>query len=84
MNRSPDKRSIGMVFQSYALWPHMTVRKNIAYPLKARGMKDKLGEGWVEETARLVDCEALLDRYPAQLRAVSSSVWRWPEPGRPA
>ena len=32
----PNKRNIGMVFQSYALWPHMTVRKNIAYPLKAR------------------------------------------------
>ncbi len=67
INRSPDKRSIGMVFQSYALWPHMTVRKNIAYPLKARGMKDKIGEGWVEEMARLVDTEPLLDRYPAQL-----------------
>jgi iron(III) transport system ATP-binding protein len=67
VNRSPDKRSIGMVFQSYALWPHMTVRKNIAYPLKARGMKDKVGEGWVEDMARLVDCESLLDRYPAQL-----------------
>ena len=67
VNRSPDKRSIGMVFQSYALWPHMTVRGNIAYPLKARGLKDKLAEGWVEETARLVDCEPLLDRYPAQL-----------------
>jgi iron(III) transport system ATP-binding protein len=67
VNRSPDKRSIGMVFQSYALWPHMTVRNNIAYPLKARGLKDKLAEGWVEDTARLVDCEPLLDRYPAQL-----------------
>ena len=67
VNRSPDKRSIGMCFQSYALWPHMTVRKNIAYPLKARGMKDKIGQGWVEETARMVDCEPLLDRYPAQL-----------------
>jgi iron(III) transport system ATP-binding protein len=68
VNRSPDKRSIGMVFQSYALWPHMTVRNNIAYPLKARGLKAKLAEGWVEDTARLVDCEPLLDRYPAQLR----------------
>jgi iron(III) transport system ATP-binding protein len=67
VNLSPDKRSIGMVFQSYALWPHMTVRKNIAYPLKARKMKDKIGEGWVEDTARLVDCEPLLERYPAQL-----------------
>jgi iron(III) transport system ATP-binding protein len=67
VNRSPDKRSIGMVFQSYALWPHMTVRTNIAYPLKARGLKDKIAEGWVEDIARLVDCEPLLDRYPAQL-----------------
>jgi iron(III) transport system ATP-binding protein len=56
-----------MVFQSYALWPHMTVWKNIAYPLKARGLKGRIRDGWVEETARLVDCEPLLDRYPAQL-----------------
>jgi iron(III) transport system ATP-binding protein len=67
LNRAPDKRSIGMVFQSYALWPHMTVRRNIAYPLKARGLKEKIREGWVEDVARLVDCEPLLDRYPAQL-----------------
>ena len=56
-----------MVFQSYALWPHMTVRKNIAYPLRARGLKHGLKGGWVEETAKLVDCGQLLDRYPAQL-----------------
>ena len=37
LNLPPDKRNIGMVFQSYALWPHMTVRKNIGYPLRARG-----------------------------------------------
>src|SRR4051794_31581301 len=36
------KRNIGMIFQSYALWPHLSVRKNISYPLKVRGMKDKL------------------------------------------
>jgi iron(III) transport system ATP-binding protein len=66
-NLSPDKRNIGMVFQSYALWPHMTVRKNIAYPLKARKV-DKAGSaGWVDETAALVDCSQLLDRYPGQL-----------------
>ncbi len=67
INRSPDKRKIGMVFQSYALWPHMTVRKNIAYPLRARRLKQGLRNGWVEETAKMVDCVALLDRYPAQL-----------------
>jgi iron(III) transport system ATP-binding protein len=67
VNLSPDKRFIGMVFQSYALWPHMTVRKNIAYPLKARKMRQALRSGRVDETAALVDCGDLLDRYPAQL-----------------
>ncbi|MCW2621746.1 MAG: ABC-type sugar transport system, ATPase component [Frankiales bacterium] len=64
---APNKRNIGMVFQSYALWPHMTVRKNIGYPLKVRGRKKELKDGWVEKTAELVDCGPLLDRYPAQL-----------------
>jgi len=63
----PEKRGIGMVFQSYALWPHKTVRDNIAYPLKVRGMKQALSEGWVERAAELVECEHLLDRYPGQL-----------------
>src|SRR5918995_2786016 len=67
LNLSPDKRSIGMVFQSYALWPHMTVRKNIGYPLKARKMRQGLSEGWVETIAGVVDCGELLDRYPGQL-----------------
>jgi len=67
LNLSPDKRNIGMVFQSYALWPHMTVRKNIGYPLKARRIKGPDTKSWVEETAALVDCSGLLDRYPAQL-----------------
>lgn len=66
INLTPDRRSIGMVFQSYALWPHMTVRKNIAYPIKARKLT-KQATGWVENTADLVDCGHLLDRYPAQL-----------------
>lgn len=67
INRPPDKRNIGMVFQAYALWPHMTVRKNLAYPLKARRLRQGLEDGWVEDIARLVQCEHLLDRYPGQL-----------------
>jgi iron(III) transport system ATP-binding protein len=67
LNLSPDKRSIGMVFQSYALWPHMTVRKNIAYPLKARKLRHGLSAGWVGDIAAVVDCSELLDRYPGQL-----------------
>jgi iron(III) transport system ATP-binding protein len=64
---SPNHRDIGMVFQSYALWPHMTVRRNIEYPLKVRKMKKAIAEGWAADMAKMVDCEGLLDRYPAQL-----------------
>jgi iron(III) transport system ATP-binding protein len=66
-NVPPNKRNIGMVFQSYALWPHMTVRKNVGYPLRARKIRGKQASDWIEEVARLVDTTNLLDRYPAQL-----------------
>ncbi|MGO4859738.1 ABC transporter ATP-binding protein [Arthrobacter sp. 2MCAF14] len=64
---SPNRRDVGMVFQSFALWPHMTVRRNIGYPLRARGLKQGFKEGWIDEAARMVDCTDLLDRYPGQL-----------------
>src|SRR5207248_266841 len=67
VNVPPDKRNVGMVFQSYALWPHMTVRKNISYPLRARRTRRDIARQWVAETASLVECENLLDRYPGQL-----------------
>jgi iron(III) transport system ATP-binding protein len=67
VNVPPNKRRVGMVFQSYALWPHMTVRKNIAYPLRARRTDKATMRKWVEETATLVDCQQLLERYPGQL-----------------
>ncbi|WP_040795975.1 ABC transporter ATP-binding protein [Nocardia higoensis] len=66
-NVPAHKRNIGMVFQSYALWPHMTVRQNIAYPLKVRKLKSALNSGAVEAAAEMVDCGKLLDRYPSQL-----------------
>jgi iron(III) transport system ATP-binding protein len=66
-NLPPNKRHIGMVFQTYALWPHMTVRKNIGYPLRARRVERVKARQWIEETAQLVDCGGLLDRYPGQL-----------------
>ena len=67
LNVPAHKRDVGMVFQSYALWPNMTVRKNIAYPLKVRKMREALADGRVEEAAEMVHCEHLLDRYPSQL-----------------
>jgi len=56
-----------MVFQSYALWPHMTVRKNVGYPLRVRKIKGKQAKEWIEDVAKLVETSELLDRYPAQL-----------------
>src|SRR5205809_2205131 len=67
INLAPNKRNLGMVFQSYALWPHMTVRKNIGYPLRTRKIRGAEAKGWIEEVAALVDTTQLLDRHPAQL-----------------
>lgn len=63
----PGKRDIAMVFQSYALYPHMTVGENIGYPLKKRGIKGKAREAAVQKAAELLQLEALLDRKPKQL-----------------
>ncbi len=84
VNLPPNKRRIGMVFQSYALWPHMTVRKNIGYPLRARRIGRERSREWIEETAKLVECDALLDRYPAQLSGGSSNGSRSPAALSPA
>lgn len=64
---APERRGLGMVFQHYALWPHMTVRQNIEYPLRRMGIhkKDRLPK--VLAVAELVGLEALLDRRPHQL-----------------
>jgi len=63
----PKDRKIGMVFQSYALYPHMTVFDNITFPLKLRKVPRKERERKVKEIAKLVQIEELLDRKPAQL-----------------
>ena len=63
----PGARDIAMVFQNYALYPHMTVRKNIAYGLKVRGMAKRDIERTVAEVARLLDVQELLDRRPESL-----------------
>ena len=64
----PKHRDVAMVFQSYALYPHMTVFANIAYPLTVRGGRAKAEvEAAVRDVARQVQLETLLDRYPRQL-----------------
>ena len=65
----PRKRGIAMVFQSYALYPHMTVAGNIAFPLKAQGRTRSRAEreDRVQQAARKVSIDHLLDRRPRQL-----------------
>jgi len=65
--KAPKDRDIAMVFQSYALYPHMTVRQNIAFPLTLAKMKKSEIAQKVAETAKTLDLSELLDRKPAQL-----------------
>jgi multiple sugar transport system ATP-binding protein len=63
----PRARNLAMVFQSYALYPHMTVRENMGFSLKIAGQKPEEIAPQVEEAARTLDLTHLLDRRPAQL-----------------
>jgi multiple sugar transport system ATP-binding protein len=64
---APRRRDVAMVFQSYALYPHMNVRQNIGYGLKVRRTPKQEARRRVEEVAKLLGLEDLLDRRPAQL-----------------
>jgi multiple sugar transport system ATP-binding protein len=63
----PAKRGLAMVFQSYALYPHMTVRKNIAFPLKMAGLPEAEQAARVERAAAVLNLTSYLDRRPGQL-----------------
>ena len=63
----PAKRGLAMVFQSYALYPHMTVRKNIAFPLKMAGMEQGAIDAKVDYAARTLNLVDYIDRRPGQL-----------------
>ncbi|MBC8716745.1 sn-glycerol-3-phosphate ABC transporter ATP-binding protein UgpC [Ochrobactrum sp. Marseille-Q0166] len=64
---TPRARNIAMVFQSYALYPHMTVAENMAFNLKLAGQPKSVIEERVGEAARMLDLSKLLDRKPSQL-----------------
>ncbi len=63
----PKDRDVAMVFQSYALYPHMTVYDNLAYPLKLRKVPKQERDQRVHEAARILDIEQFLDRKPKAL-----------------
>lgn len=68
VNRTlPKDRGAAMVFQNYALYPHMKVRQNLAFGLKLQGLPKAEVDARVEEAARTLEIEPLLDRYPRQL-----------------
>lgn len=66
-NMSPVQRGIAMVFQDYALYPHLTVRNNIAFPLKMRKYTKDVIDEKVEEVAKTLGLEEYLNRYPREL-----------------
>ena len=63
----PEKRDIGMVFQSYAVWPHMTVADNVGYPLKIQKVEKAERDRRVQEMLELVHLGEYSKRYPNQL-----------------
>ncbi|MBO9589826.1 ABC transporter ATP-binding protein [Devosia sp.] len=82
----PVARGIAMVFQNYALYPHMTVRQNIGFPLRMQGAAKKTVEQRVSEAAEILQLGELLERKPAQLSggqrqrvAIGRSIVRNPD-----
>ena len=63
----PERRNMSMIFQSYAIWPHMTVFENVAYGLKFKKLARREVEEKAERLLRVVHLEALKARYPAEL-----------------
>lgn len=66
-NLEPSERDIAMVFQSYALYPTMTVRKNLTFGMKVRGVSKADQQAEVDRVASILQLEGLLDRKPSQL-----------------
>ncbi|EAR50223.1 ABC sorbitol/mannitol transporter, ATPase subunit [Oceanicola granulosus HTCC2516] len=66
-DKPPAKRGLAMVFQSYALYPHMSVRKNIAFPMKMAGMDQEEQDRRIAKAAQALNLTDYLDRRPGQL-----------------
>src|SRR4051812_28494382 len=65
--RPPERRNMGMIFQSYAVWPHMTVRENVAYGLRMRGVAPAERDATVDATLAATKLAAYAQRYPSEL-----------------
>jgi len=67
INLTSNQRNLGMIFQSYAIWPHMTVLQNVAFPLEERKVSGAKSKAQALEYLRLVGCDHLAKRYPHEL-----------------
>jgi iron(III) transport system ATP-binding protein len=67
VNLPAERRNLGIVFQSYAIWPHMTVFDNIAFPLRVRRTRKAELRSKVAQALELLEITALVDRYPHEL-----------------
>lgn len=67
VNVPPEKRGFGMVFQSYAVWPHMSVFENVAFPLRIKKEAKDAVEARVMEALKMLHLESYRDRFPHQL-----------------
>ena len=76
----PEHRGMGMVFQNYAVWPHMTAAGNVAYPLRRARLSRAEVQAQTRRALSLVHLEAFADRHPQELSGGSSSAWRWRAP----
>ena len=74
----PHRRNTGMVFQSYALWPHMNVAENVAYGLRERSVERAERERRVGRALEPVRMRSTGTACPTSSPAASSSAWRWP------
>lgn len=64
---APEERNVGFVFQSYALWPHMNVRRNVGYPLEVRGLSRASRAAMVDDALNATELLPFADRMPADL-----------------
>ena len=78
IKRSAEKRNYGMVFQGYALFPHMSVADNVAYPLRIRKVAAEERQRRVKHILEVVGLGAHMHKKPAECPAASNSAWRLP------
>src|SRR6059058_2957924 len=76
----PERRNLGMVFQSYAVWPHKTVFENVAYGLELRSVPREELRRRVQQALDLSIWVSWASATPPRFRAGSSNEWRWREP----